>query len=216
MTVIAALLLLPFAVAVTLAVPATTPVTRPEPLVVAIVGAELAHVTAEPFTVFPATSVSVALSCSVFPACTEPLAGETATLFTAPTDTENSDVPDFPLVDAVIVALPVCAAVASPLASTSTTELLELVQVMGCPVIGEPPASVTVAASCCVFPATRLTEPGATVTLLTAPAETEIDAVPLAPPAAAVIVELPERTAVTRPLVDTVATDVLELDHATA
>jgi hypothetical protein len=75
---------------------------------------------------------------------------------------------------------------------------------------------VTVAVSCCVPPATRLTDPGATTTLLTAPAATEIDAVPLVPPAAAVIVVLPECTAVTRPPVEIVATDVLELDHATA
>jgi hypothetical protein len=124
--VIAALLLLPSAVAVMLALPARMPLTSPELVVVAMVGAELVHVTVRPVTVFPAASESVALSCSVFPSCTEPLAGEMDTLFTGPTETEKSDVPDLPPAEPVIVALPVCAAVASPLASTLTTEELEV------------------------------------------------------------------------------------------
>lgn len=139
-----------------------------------------------------------------------------ATLFTGPTATAKSDVPDLPAVDAVIVAFPVFAAVANPLASTLTTLLLELDQAMACPVMIEPPASVTDVVSCCVAPATRLTDPGETTTLLTAPADTATDAVPLVPPAAAVTVELPDLCAVTTPLEEIVATVVLELDHATA
>ena len=60
-----------------------------------------------------------------------------------------------------------------------------------------------------------LLEPGLTLTELTAPAVTLSDEEPFAPPAAAVIVALPAVFAVTRPLEDTVATEVLELDHAT-
>ena len=189
----------------TLAEPAAIPFTRPELVTVAF--AERSRPGDRARTVFPATSASAALSCSVFPSCTEPLAGVTETLFTGPTETAKTDVPDLPAVEAVIVALPVCAAVASPLALTLTTEELELDQVIVWPVIVEPPASVTVAVSCWVPPATRLLEPGDTDTALTAPAETETDAVPLVPPAAAVIVVLPDRTAVTRPLAETVATE---------
>jgi len=86
-TVIAALWLLPFALAVMLALPATTPLTSPEPVVVATVGAELTHVTVGPMTVLPATSDSEAVSCNVFPSTTEPLAGEIETLFTGPAAT---------------------------------------------------------------------------------------------------------------------------------
>ena len=69
--------------------------------------------------------------------------------------------------------------------------------------------------SCCVPPATRLLEPGLTLTALTAPAVTVSDEELDAPPAAAVIVALPACFAVTTPLEDTVATVLLELDHAT-
>ena len=49
---------------------------------------------------------------------------------------------------------------------------------------------------------------------LTEPAVTASVAVPLAPPAAAVMVALPDCFAVTTPLALTVATVLLELDHA--
>ena len=113
------------------------------------------------------------------------------------------------------VAVPTCAAEASPLDDTLTTALLVLDHVTDCPVTALPLASVRFAVSCCVAPATMLLEPGLTLTELTAPAATVSEEEPDAPPAAAVIVALPACLAVTAPLEDTVATALLELDHAT-
>jgi hypothetical protein len=146
---------------------------------------------------------------------TDPEAGVIVTVLTGPAETENVALPECPPAVAVTVALPVCAAVASPLDDTLTTALLELDHVTDCPVTVLPLASVSFAVSCCVPPATRLLEPGLTLTELTAPAATVIADEPVEPPAAAVIVALPACFAVTLPLEDTAATALLELDHAT-
>ena len=116
---------------------------------------------------------------------------------------------------AVTVAVPTFAAVATPVEETLTIELFELAQLTDWPVTALPEASVSLAASCCVAPATRLAEPGETDTVLTEPADTVTAALALAPPAEAVMFALPECTAVTMPLEETVATVLLELDHAT-
>lgn len=166
-------------------------------------------------TVFPATSWKVAASCSVLPCPTEPEDGETETLATGPAETAKLACPVWPAADAVTVALPTFAAFASPLDDTLTTALLELDHVTDCPLTTFPLPSVSFAESCCVSPATRLAEPGLTLTELTLPAATVSVDEPVAPPAAAVIVALPECAAVTRPFAETVAIDVLELDHAT-
>ena len=113
------------------------------------------------------------------------------------------------------VAVPTCDAVARPLDVTLTTLVLELDHVTDCPVTVLPLPSVRFAESCVWAPAAMLFEPGLTLTLLTAPAATVSDDEPLAPPAAAVIVALPACFAVTTPLEDTLATELLELAHAT-
>ena len=145
----------------------------------------------------------------------DPEAGVIVIVLTGPAETENVALPECPAAGAVTVAVPVCAAVASPLDDTLTTALLELDHVTVCPVTVLPLASASFAVSCCVPPATRLLEPGLTLTELTAPAATVIVDEPVAPPAAAVIVALPACFAVTSPLEDTAATALLELDHAT-
>ncbi len=59
---IAAVLLLPSAVALTFELPAAIPLTSPDVVTVATAVAELAQVIVRPVTVLPATSVSAALS----------------------------------------------------------------------------------------------------------------------------------------------------------
>src|SRR3989442_4851618 len=78
-TVTEAVPLCPSLVAVTVAAPAATPVTRPLPLTVATAGLPLAHVTTRPTSRLPFASFSVAVSCTVAPTETLGLAGATLT-----------------------------------------------------------------------------------------------------------------------------------------
>src|SRR2546428_1436038 len=78
-TVTAAVPLWPSLVAVMVAAPAATPVTRPLPLTVATAGLPLAHVTTRPTSRLPLASFSVARSCTVPPTETDGLAGPTLT-----------------------------------------------------------------------------------------------------------------------------------------
>ena len=214
-TVIAALLLLPFAVAVTFADPALMPVTRPALVTAALAVLELVHASDVAGTGLPATSVKLAASCIVLPCCTVPEAGVTVTLASGPAETVTVDCPETAPAVAETTALPVCAAVATPEEDTLTIEASELFQLTVWPVTALPELSVRLATSCCVVPATRLADPGVTETVLTVPADTVTAALALAPPAEAVMFAFPECTAVTRPLEETVATELLELDHAT-
>jgi len=145
---------------------------------------------------------------------TEP--GATVTLLTAPGAIEIDAVPLAPPAAAVIVALPECTAVTSPLAETVATAALELDQATAWPVITFPLASVSVAVSCCVSPVTRLDADGEMLTFCMVPALTAAVAAPVTPLDDAVIVELPECMPFTRPLDETVATPVLELAHEIA
>jgi hypothetical protein len=74
--------LFPSLVAVIVAEPGATAVTRPVPLTVATVGALLAHVTVRPVSVAPAASSRVTVSCCVAPVVRLALAGVTATVAT--------------------------------------------------------------------------------------------------------------------------------------
>src|SRR2546426_16593 len=71
--------LCPSLVAVSVAVPAATPVTRPLPFTVATPGALLAQVTTRPASGVPLASFGVAVSCTVCPTCTLAVAGLTVT-----------------------------------------------------------------------------------------------------------------------------------------
>lgn len=102
----------------------------------------------------------------------------------------------------------------TPLVDTATIVASDVLHAIACAAITFPDASFAVAESCCVPPATMLAEPGVISTLLTAPAETDRLALPLLPPAAAVIVAVPACPAVTVPSDDTAPTDASELDHA--
>src|SRR6266568_4090228 len=124
-------------------------------------------------------------------------------------------VPLLPPLVAVIVALPTVTPVTSPEALTAAAAPLLVVQVIVRPLSGFPAESLAVALSCSVLPTATLANAGLTVTEATGTTVTVSDAVPLCPPLVAVMVVEPAARAVTSPLVPTVATVVLPLDHAT-
>src|SRR5207253_6859108 len=78
-TVIAEVPLFPSLVAVIVAVPGVTPDTSPLLLTVATVVLELDHVTVRPESGAPLASFGVAVSCTVWPACTDAEGGVTST-----------------------------------------------------------------------------------------------------------------------------------------
>lgn len=77
-----------------------------------------------------------------------------------------------PFATAEIVVLPVCTAVTTPLPETEAILLFALDHVMLCAARGFPASSSSDAESCCVCPATRPTDPGATLILATPPVVT--------------------------------------------
>src|SRR5207249_5127469 len=115
-------------VAVIVAEPATFAVTSPVLFTVATVVLLLDHVTVRPVNTLPFTSLSVAVSGWVCPACTLAAAGLTVTEATG-TDTVTTDVPLLPSDVAVIVAEPAATPVTSPLPSTVAADVLLLDQV---------------------------------------------------------------------------------------
>src|SRR5438094_5503309 len=90
-TVMAAVPLCPSLVAVMVAEPGTTPLTRPLEFTVATDVLLLDQVIVRPVSGLPVTSFGVAVSCSVWPACTLDGAGLTATDATGTLHTEIDD-----------------------------------------------------------------------------------------------------------------------------
>src|SRR2546428_8379183 len=78
-TVMADAPLFPSLVAVIVAVPAVFPVTSPLALTVATVALLLAQLTVRPDSRLPLASLGVAVSCTVWPTCTDAVAGVTLT-----------------------------------------------------------------------------------------------------------------------------------------
>jgi len=215
-TVMADVPLCPSLVAVIVAVPATLPVTSPLALTVATVVLLLTQVTVRPVSGLPFASFGVAVSWTVLPSFTEADAGVTVTEATGTFETVMLAVPLCPSLVAVIVAVPATLPVTSPLALTVATEVLPLAHVTVRPDSGFPFASLGVATSCTVCPTCIAAVAGLTLTEATGTLETVMLALPLCPSLVAVIVAEPIVTPVTSPLVVTVATEVLLLDHATA
>src|SRR5205814_5068152 len=207
--------LFPSLVAVIVADPGVTPETRPLLLTVATDVLELDHVTVRPESGFPPASFGVAVSCTVWPACTDAEGGVTSTVATGTFVTLIDEVPLLPSLVAVIVAEPGVTPETSPLLFTAATAVLELDHVTVRPESGAPFASFGVAVSCTVWPACTDAEGGVTSTVATGPFVTVIDEVPLFPSLVAVIVAEPGVTPDTSPLLLTVATAMLELDHVT-
>src|SRR3989454_3421290 len=97
----AAVPLCPSDVAVIVVEPAATPVTRPLPFTVAAAVLELVHVTVRPVRMLPLASFTVALSGTVWPTCTDAVAGLTVTDATGTVATVIAAVPLFPSLVAV-------------------------------------------------------------------------------------------------------------------
>jgi hypothetical protein len=196
--------LLPSLVAVIVAVPVATAVTRPDADTVAAAVLLEPHVTTRSVTTFPAESVTVALSWTVCVTNKALLVGDTATVPTGIAVTVMVAVPLLVSLVAVIVAVPTATPVTTPALMVAIAGSLEL-HVTSRPVNTFPCASFTVAVNVAVFDVRMLADAGATVTLATAAGVTVTAAVPLLPSLVAVIVALPTATAVTSPVVDTVA-----------
>src|SRR5436309_280396 len=214
-TVMAAVPLFPSLVALIVMEPGATPLTRPLVLTVATAVLALDHVTVRPERGAPLASFGVAVSCTVWPACTDAEGGVTSTVATGTFVTLIDEVPFLPSLVAVIVAEPGVTPDTSPLLLTVAAAVLELDHVTVRPESGVPPASLGVPVSCTVWPACTDAEGGVTSTDATGTGVTVIAEVPLFPSLVAVIVAVPGVTPDTSPLLLTVATDVLELDHVT-
>ena len=166
------------------------------------------HVTLRPVSGLPFASFGVAVSCAVPPMTMLAVGGETSTVATGTGVTVIEAVPLFPsLVAVMMTGPPTTLPVTRPLASTVAMFASLLVQVTVRPVSGLPLASLGVAVSCRVVPATMLPVAGETATDATGMAMTVIADVALCPSLEAVIViGPPTATPVTRPVALTVAT----------
>jgi len=203
----------PSLVAVIVAVPKATPVTTPPLVTVATAVLLDVHVTTRPVSTVPLASFSVAASAPVCPMTIELVAGATVTVATGAGVTVTVEVPDFPSLVAVIVAVPGAMPVTTPPDTVATAVLLE-VQVTILSVTTTPFASFTVGVSVVVLAAAIVTVLGVTTTLPTGVVTVTV-ALPLLSPLVAVTVAWPAATPVTVPLEETVATAVLLDDHVT-
>ena len=132
--------------------PVPTPVANPASSTTATAVSLDAHENSStPATTWPFASVASAAKRSVSPATSVSAAGETATVLTS-WATITVAVPDADPAVAVIVAVPLPAAVTSPWASTVATAALLLDQVTAAPAITCPFWSRTSAESCTVAP----------------------------------------------------------------
>ena len=117
---------------------------------------------------------------------------------------------------AVMVAVPSATDVTTPSDETVATAVFDDVHVTVAPLIAAPFWSLTVAVSVDVAPIdVKLKLVGDSVTVVGTMTVTVTEAVALAEPEVAVIVALPTATAVTAPDDDTVATEALDVVHAT-
>ncbi len=125
--------------------------------------------------------------------------------------TAISVLPVIPPEVAMIVAFPVEAPVASPPAFTVATGILDELQVTCAVISGFVPSEyVPTAANCWVVPAGTLGLAGNTDMAFRVTAVTVREMFFVKPPKAAVIVAFPAATPVARPLLPTVATDILD------
>jgi hypothetical protein len=214
-TVIALVPLVPSLVAVIVAEPAPTAVTRPLAETVATAAALLDQVTTRPGSTAPAASLAAAVSWVVDATRNVADGGVTSTLATGTTTTLIAELPLCPSLVAVMVADPAATALTRPLAETVATPAASLDQTMARPVRTFPAESLVMALSWTVPPAVTLADGGVTVTDFTGTGVTLIDALPDFPSLVAVIVADPAATAATTPLAETVATPGVLLDHVT-
>jgi hypothetical protein len=198
-----------------LVMPTATGVTNPcEETVATAVFPEL-HVIVRPLSIPPFTSSVLAVACDVPTAVIEFGVSDTVTEATGTGITVIEDVPVFPSLVAVMLALPTETAVTSPAPSTvAIAGLLEVHATMrsDTPVLF---ASLTSAENCCVEPETTIAVGGLTVTEATDTGTTVIEAFPDTASLVAIIIADPLPTAVTSPNGVTVATALFALLHVT-
>jgi hypothetical protein len=204
-TVIVEIPLLPSLVALTVAVPGATPVTKPLELTVAIVGSLEPHVTTRPVNTPPMESSVAAASCVVADTRMPALGGETTTEATGTSETVIVLVPLFVSLVAVIVAVPGATAVTRPAVDTVATAGLLEPHVTTRSVTIVPTLSLTVAVRATDWVTKSDLAGGATVTLPTGIFVTVMVDVPLLPSLVAVIVTVPGTTPATKPVELTVA-----------
>src|SRR5216110_1661419 len=155
--------LFPSLVAVIVAVPAALPVTSPLAVTVATAVLLLPQLTVRPDNGLPLASFGVAVSCTVWPTCTDAVLGLTVTDATGTVLTVTVAVPLCPSEVAVIVTEPAATPVTNPLALTVATAVLPLAQVIVRPESELPFASFGAAASCIVWPTCTVAVAGLTV-----------------------------------------------------
>jgi hypothetical protein len=209
-TVTDAVPVFPSLVAVIVTPPATSPLTSPVPDTDATALFDELHVTVRPVSVAPDASRVTTESWTVPPTFTELVPGLTTTVATGAGSAfiVTDAVPLLPSLVAVIVTVPAPNVETSPLADTVASDVFEELQVTVRPDSCAPLASRIVAVSCTAVPTLTVLDEGETVTVATGAgggALTVIDAVPLLPSLVAVIVAAPAATAVTSPLLETVA-----------
>ena len=151
-------------VAVIVAEPAAPPVTSPLELTVATVALLVDQLTARPDSGFPLASLGVAVSCTVWPVCSDAEAGLTLTDATGTVLTVTAEVPVWPSLVAVTVAAPAATPVTSPPLFTLATAASLVDQFTTRPDSGFPLASCGVAVSCTPAPISTLTTAGVTST----------------------------------------------------
>src|SRR5712691_409091 len=211
-TVTVARPVIPSLVALIVAVPAATPVTRPPVDTVATPRALDAHVTVRPLSGLPFASFGVAVSCTVCPTITLGDAGLMLTDATGTGFTVTAALPVFPSLVAVIVTALAATPVTSPVEDTVATAGALDAQVTDRPDSTLPAESFSVAASCTVAPTSTTAVAGLITTDATGTFATLIAADALFPSLVAVIVAVPAATPVTRPAADALAMAGFELE----
>ena len=163
------------------------------------------------FWVDPSEYVPVAVNCWVAPTTMLTVAGVTAIEERVAAVTVRVVFPEILPDVAVMIAEPAAIAVAKPLPLTVATDVFEEFQVT-CVVISwlVPSEYVPEAANCLVFPAGMLGLAGVTAIEERVAAVTVRVVLPEILPEVAVMVEVPAARAVAKPLLLTVATEVLD------
>jgi hypothetical protein len=215
-TLNAALPVFPSLAATIFAVPTDSAVTSPDEDTVATAVLSELHVTVRPVSAPPTASWVVAAAWAVPTAVTA--FGSSATVTDATGTWVMVIVAEllFPSLVAVIVAVPGATAATRPDEETVATPSSLEVQVTRRPVRTLLPASLTSAASCWVDPASTVAVAGLTVIEATGAEVTVTDALPLLSSLVAMMFAVPALTAVTSPVPETVATELLSELQVTA
>ena len=159
----------PSLLAVIVAEPGATPVTRPFASTLATLGMLLDHVIMRPVSGLCCASNTVAVSCAVPGSTIVSSGGETDTEATGGGSTVMFAMPDEPPALAAICTVPGATPVTTPAAVTVATDALPVFQNTCCPETTWPPGPMTVACSVIVLPTATLSVAGVTFTEVTDP-----------------------------------------------